>query len=55
MHGGHILVACHLDRDLSIGFLHLPEEGLDQRGLACPHLTHHCHQLTSLHLKVHSV
>ena len=35
---------CHTAGEL----VHLPEEGLDEGGLACPNLTHHCYQLPRL-------
>ena len=39
---------CHTASQL----VHLPEEGLDERRLACSHVSHHSHQLARPHVDV---
>ena len=46
----HTYPECHSSSE----FLHLSKECLDEGGLASSNLTHHSHQLTSLHIKLNA-
>ena len=50
--GTAIVQGTYLDTDVSFEFLHLPQTGRDERGLATAHRAHHSHQRSFLHSHV---
>lgn len=45
----------NLQRHMSLQLLHFSYESLDERGLACTHLPHHCYQLPRFHTQVEAM
>jgi hypothetical protein len=50
-HIGH--PALHVDPAGAAHSVHVPDEGGEEGGLACPHLPHHGHQLAPPHFQLH--
>ena len=44
----------YLYLNISSQFIHLPKQGLNERGFTSPHMTNHTHQLTPLHVDIYT-